>query len=143
QLGVTRQRMAGLEQAIADAGAGRMQVLECLDPSALTAILATELRRPDPPTAIIVSNSKLATWLYRSLKALRIDCPGDVSIVAFDEPEWADIVTPTLSVVRQPTRSIAVMAWRFLLNRQSGRAGDPQEVELQAEVIFRDSVREV
>ena len=143
QLGVTRQRMAGLDRAIAEAGQGRQQVVECADPNSLTAMLAAELRRPDPPTAIIVSNSKLAVWLFRSLKALRIRCPEDVSILAFDEPEWADIVTPTLSVVRQPTRDIAVMAWRFLINRQSGQVSGRQEIELQADVIFRDSVRSI
>jgi LacI family transcriptional regulator, galactose operon repressor len=144
QLGVTRQRIAGLEEALGSiAPKGRMQVVECPNQNALTAILAAELRRPERPTAIIVSNSKLASWLYRSLRALSVRCPEDVSVVAFDEPEWADIVTPSLSVVRQPTRDIAVMAWRFLLNRLSDRVTDPQSIELQAEVIFRDSVRAI
>jgi DNA-binding LacI/PurR family transcriptional regulator len=47
---------------------------------------------------------------------------------------------PSLSVVRQPTRDIAVMAWRFLLNRITGVVPEPQTIQLRAEVIFRDSV---
>jgi LacI family transcriptional regulator len=140
-LNVTLQRVAGLADAAATcAEPVETTVMECADEHSLTAKLAVELRRPDPPTAIIVSNSRLANWLYRALRGLNVESPRDVSIIAFDENEWADIVVPSLSVVRQRTRDIAVMAWRFLLNRISGVAPEPQTIQLQAEVIFRDSV---
>lgn len=143
-LNVTIQRMAGLQEA-ARSGPHKVQtkVIECEDQSALTAQLAIEMRRPNRPTAIIVSNSQFATWLFRALKSLQYNCPGDVSVVAFDEPGWADIMTPTLSVVRQPTRQIAMMAWRFLLHRMANEAASPQSVQLEAEVVFRDSVRDL
>jgi LacI family transcriptional regulator len=92
---------------------------------------------------MIVSNSRIATWAFRAFNALQLDCPRDISLVAFDEPEWADIVTPTLSVVRQPTHDIALMAWRFLLNRMSGEVTEQQDIRLEAEVIFRNSVADI
>lgn len=143
KLNVTVQRIAGLKKA-ADSAKSKVNtsVIECADQSELTTKLAVELRKADGPTAVIVSNSKLASWLYRALRALNVSCPDDVSIVAFDEPEWADIVTPSLSVVCQPTREIAIMAWRFLLNRLNDESAVPQEIQLQAEVVFRDSVRD-
>lgn len=144
QLNVTMQRMSGLQEAVdACAEPASFKVLECADQSSLTAQLAMELGRPDRPTAIIVSNSRLATWAFRAFKARQVRCPEDISLVTFDEPEWADIVTPSLSVVRQPTRDIAMMAWRFLLNRMSGEVEGQQEVHLEAEVIFRNSVRDL
>lgn len=143
RLNVTVQRIEGLEQAARTVPEEvAIKVVECADQSALTAALALELRKPTPPTAVIASNSMIAAWCYRSMAALGLACPRDLSVVAYDEPEWADIVSPSLSVVRQPTREIAVMAWRFLLNRMAGEVEGPQQIQLQAEVIFRDSVRD-
>lgn len=142
-LNVTIQRIAGLEDAAATIpDPVAVKVVECADQSALTAGLAASLRKRDRPTAVIVSNSKLASWLYRALRDLGLACPHDISIVAFDEPEWADIVSPPLSVVRQPTRDIALMAWHLLLNRMAGEVETEQQIQLQAEVVFRDSVRD-
>jgi LacI family transcriptional regulator len=143
-LNVTQQRTAALDdvkQAWPEPIA--IKVIECSDQSTLTALLSVELRKPQRPTAMIVSNSRIATWAFRAFNALQLDCPRDISLVAFDEPEWADIVTPTLSVVRQPTHDIALMAWRFLLNRMSGEVTEQQDIRLEAEVIFRNSVADI
>jgi len=143
-LNVTQQRMAALDHAARNFPEKVMiNTLECNDHSTFTALLSAEMRKRDKPTALIVSNSKIATWAFRAFRALQIRCPHDISLVAFDEPEWADIVTPSLSVVRQPTHDMALMAWRFLLNRMSGVVDDRQEIRLEAEVIFRDSVADL
>jgi LacI family transcriptional regulator len=143
-LNVTVERIAGLSEAAAAAPEEVVTtVLECGDQTTLTALLASEMRKTRRPTAIIVSNSRLATWALRALRVLKLSCPEDVSLIAFDEPEWADIVTPTLSVVRQPTRDIAIMAWRFLIYRMANEAAGLQEVQLEAEVVFRNSVRDL
>jgi LacI family transcriptional regulator len=144
KLNVTQTRMAALHQ-LAEAFPEKVtvNVVECGDQSALTALLSAEMRKPGTPTALIVSNSRIATWAYRAFRALKIRCPEEISLVAFDEPEWADIVTPSLSVVRQPTHEMALMAWRFLLNRMSGLVTDNQEIRLEAEVIFRTSVADI
>jgi len=143
-LNVTVQRVAGLQEAaLAFPEKVTTTVIECADQSALTAQLSVQLSGKDRPTAVIVSNSSLATWAFRAFRVLQVKCPDDLSLVAFDEPEWADIVTPTLSVVRQPTREIAIMAWRFLLHRMARDVEGIQQIQLDAEVIFRDSVRDL
>lgn len=143
RLVVTQQRIEGL-QASAVPKAVHTRILECgQDEATLTALLAAELRREQRPTAIIVSNSTLAAWALRSFRVLRLDCPRDVSLLAFDQPDWADLVTPSLSVVRQPTREIARMAWTFLMQRMRNEADAVQQIQLEAEVIFRDSVRDL
>jgi LacI family transcriptional regulator len=143
-LNVTVERIAGLQEAAKAAPEEvTTNVVECADQSALTALLSSEMRKAKPPTAIVVSNSRLATWVFRALRVLKYSCPKDISLVAFDEPEWADIVTPTLSVVRQPTREIAIMAWRFLMHRMANEAAGLQEIQLEAEVVFRNSVRDL
>jgi LacI family transcriptional regulator len=143
RLVVTQQRIAGLAAAAeGHSEPVRTKVLECgKDQETLTAQLAGELHRHKRATAVIVSNSTLAAWALRAFRVLRIDCPRDVSLLAFDQPEWADLVTPALSVVRQPTREIARMAWTFLMQRMRNEAEGVQQIKLEAEVIFRESVR--
>jgi LacI family transcriptional regulator len=92
------------------------------------------------PTAAIGSNSALTLALLRILQEQRIAVPNDVSLIAFDAPEWAQILTPRLSVVRPPTRDIARTAWELLLRRMRFPGVATQRVRLSATVELTDSV---
>ena len=142
---VTKHRIEGLHDAIKKSG-GRAtaEVFESgFDEVSLTARLSEDFRKPLPPTAIIVSNSLFAAWAIRAFRSLKIDYPKNVSLLTFDEPDWADLVTPRLSVVRQPTEAIARRAWEFLMRRMTNEFQGPQREELKAEVIFRESIEPV
>jgi LacI family transcriptional regulator len=142
---VTKHRVEGLFDAVKKSG-GRAtaEVFESgFDEVSLTARLSEDFRKAQPPTAIIVSNSLFAAWAIRAFRSLKIDYPKDVSLLCFDEPDWADLVTPRLSVVRQPTEAIARRAWEFLIRRMGNETQGPQREELKAEVIFRESIEAV
>ncbi|WP_165923665.1 LacI family DNA-binding transcriptional regulator [Bosea sp. BK604] len=140
---VNQQRIAGM-RAAADPVGVHIRVLEGgRDQSTLTARLAGELQNEPRPTAIVVSTSTFAAWVLRAFRVLRIDCPRDISLLSFEQPEWEDLVTPKLSVVSRPTREIARMAWTFLMRRMRNEAEIPQRIQLDAEVIFRESVRHI
>ena len=62
------------------------------------------------PTAIVASNSMVALSLVQVLQQLKVRWPDDVTLLAFDEPVWAPILSPPLSVVRHPTQRIALDA---------------------------------
>jgi LacI family transcriptional regulator len=118
------------------------EVMECGDDeTAFKVRLAVEMRKKTAPTAIIFSNSIAGAWLVRSLRSFGLKCPDDVSLLAFDEPEWADIISPALSMVRQPTREIARKAWELLIGRMNGDAIEPRQIVLPPEPIeFRGTV---
>ncbi len=139
---VAQRRIAGLDDAAAASPAEvAVEIFECEhDEAALSRHLADRFRKPKAPTAIIASNSTLAAMTIRALNAHGIACPARVSLLAFGEPEWADLVTPRLSVVRQPTDLMARRAWEFLIRRMDGKAEGTQREEMKAEVIFRASV---
>jgi LacI family transcriptional regulator len=142
-LATTRQRVAALRHAVRHAGNGAVAtILECdsYDPSAITERLSTVLRGRDMPTAIIVSNSMFAACILRAFEALGIRCPDDVSLLAFDQPDWAELVTPKLSVVRQPTIEIARRAWEFLIRRMDDERASVQTAELHADLVLAASV---
>lgn len=139
---VTQRRLEGLADACAHAR--RKVALETIefqnDEAFLRDELARALRRERPPTAIVVSNSHQASRVLSDLAELGIACPADVSVVAFDDPEWATLVRPRLSVVRQPAAAMAQAAWDLLMQRINGVAGPVRTVTLEATVELRESV---
>jgi LacI family transcriptional regulator len=141
-LSVSRQRRDGLNQAISEAPHPvAAEILTSIkEEAAFQEQIRLALAVPNPPTAIIVSNSTLAEWIVRGLERLDVRFPGDVSLLAFGEPHWADLITPKLSVVRQPIQEIAVNAWELLLRRMNGEETDPHRMEIEGAVIMRGSV---
>jgi LacI family transcriptional regulator len=97
--------------------------------------VADALAGPDRPTAIIASNSAIALSLVGILRALEVRWPDDLSLMAFDEPIWAPIVTPPLAVVRHPTEQIASEAWRRLMLRLRDPALGTRRITLQAQLM--------
>ncbi|HEY4202716.1 MAG TPA: LacI family DNA-binding transcriptional regulator [Devosiaceae bacterium] len=92
------------------------------------------------PTAIIVSNTAAAAWVVKALRVLEIRCPQDMSLVSVDDPGWASLVQPSLTVVRQPTTQLSQIAWKLLRDRLRGVAQEPQRVLLDAEIVHGESV---
>lgn len=143
RLASTRQRITALRAAARKASpAATIGLLECGhdDDDTIIARVGAVLRGPRPPTAIIVSNSMFAACMLRAFETLGVRCPNDVSLLAFDQPEWADLVTPKLAVVRQPTMEVARAAWEFLMRRMNDEAAPVQTAELHAAVILEASV---
>jgi LacI family transcriptional regulator len=105
--------------------------------------LAEALRAAPRPLALVVSNSVIAARALRALKGTGDAFPGRISLLAFEEPEWAELTSPRLSVIRQPVKAIAREAWELLLRRMHGEAFPVQRLELQAEIELRDSVQAV
>jgi LacI family transcriptional regulator len=141
-LSVTLNRIEGLQAAVRKSGKPiAVKVIECsYEESSFMPRLGPELGPGNRPTAIIVSNSTLAAWTFRALRSLGIDCPGEISLLAIDDSEWADLVKPSLSIIRPPTRAIALTAWELLMRRIRGETDEVQQVELRAEVVMRQSV---
>jgi DNA-binding LacI/PurR family transcriptional regulator len=57
------------------------------------------MRLPDPPTAIFCGNNRVTLGIMRALGELRVPCPERVSIVGFDEFEWAASSNPRITTV--------------------------------------------
>jgi LacI family transcriptional regulator len=142
RLVTTRQRIAGFHAAAA-AGPARIVASVCqrdADDVAFTAQVAAALRGPRPPTAIIASNSAIALSMIEILRALAVRWPDDVSLLAFDEPVWAPIMSPPLAVLRHPTRAIAEAAWACLMRRVTTPAARRRSIVMDARMVAAASV---
>jgi LacI family transcriptional regulator len=138
-LSISRHRIEALRDR---AGAAATIVMEVGDGGEDYARrLAGALQGRAAPTAVIVSNSVIAARTLHVLRDLGTCYPQRVSLLAFEEPDWADLVSPGLSVIRQPVREIVRIAWGLLLRRMAGDTSPVQHLQLKAEIVLRESVR--
>ena len=98
---------------------------------------------PDPPTAIFSCNNKMTLGLMTALGDLSILCPEQVSVVSFDDFEWAANFSPKLTTIAQPTYEIGNQAMKMLLqiiNSGKENNGDKESIMiLPTELHIRDS----
>ncbi len=141
RLPTTRRRILGFEQAMAQQRGAHGSVLQ-RDPfdDAFGTQVERSLAAARPPTAIIASNSTIALSLVRILMAPRQAWPDDVSLLAFDEPLWASILSPPLAVVRHPTARIAQETWQRVLLRLREPQARPRRITLDAHFVSAASL---
>ena len=142
RIGVTQDRIEGLLAfQKASPVPVTLQQLEFIDDDTrLLKKLRSVFRSKERPTAIIASNSDQAAMIISFLREERLRIPEDVSVITFDEPDWSELVSPPLSVIRQPARSISDIAWTLLMQRIAAPEAARQTVTLNAELVLRGSV---
>ncbi|GLS20209.1 LacI family transcriptional regulator [Labrys miyagiensis] len=141
RLASMRDRIAGVEQAMAEAGRqGRARVLlggETME--GLRRATEQELRRPDRATAVFTTSNVATLGAIKAIHALELSMPRDVSLVGFDDYDWMTALRPYVSAVGQPIGSMAAKAWNILLRRlDAGNDTTPAEREhTQMEGLLR------
>jgi DNA-binding LacI/PurR family transcriptional regulator len=91
------------------------------------------------PTALFVMNGLMTIGAMQAIAQVGLRCPQDIALVGFDDFEWASIVHPGLTMVRQPTYEIGQRAAQLLFERLAKRDAVPQEVRLRPQLIIRES----
>ncbi len=100
------------------------------------------LQQADRPTALMCSNDCYALGVVRSASAMGVSIPGDLSVVGFDDVDFASLITPPLSTVRVPVQEMGRQAVRQLMIQLKG--GSPTKsrgchVRLLPELVLRES----
>lgn len=99
----------------------------------------TLLDLPKPPTAVFAANNDMTIGALAAFKAAGIKVPRDLAIVHFDDFAWADLFSPGLTAVAQPSAAIGARAVQLLLRRMTDREAPPQTIRLPAEIMHRES----
>ena len=97
------------------------------------------LTRHTRPTAVLATDSLVALSTLSAARRAGLRVPDDLSLVTFDNSPWSEAFSPALSVISQPVSELGAMATRLLIERAEGYAGPPREVQLQTELIERES----
>ena len=128
----------GLERSGLDADPALVVTGNSDDECARQAVDAL-LASPRPPTAVVAGNNLMTIGALRALGARGLRVPDDTALVAFDDFPWADLFSPRLTVMAQPTREMGRTAVSMLLERLGGGGGDPRQVRLEPTFVRRDS----
>ncbi|MFF5588843.1 LacI family DNA-binding transcriptional regulator [Streptomyces hygroscopicus] len=97
------------------------------------------LASPEPPTAIITANNAMTIGALRALRRAGLSVPGDLALVCFDDFSWADVFSPGLTAISQPSREIGATAVRLLLDRLENPGRPPRTVRLPCTFVHRTS----
>jgi DNA-binding LacI/PurR family transcriptional regulator len=100
----------------------------------------TLLRMLPRPTAFFAGNDMIALGILLAIREIGLSCPQDVSVVGFDNLDFAETTSPSLSSVHQPGYQLGATAARILLDRVGGDSGPAKHIVLQTELKIRESV---
>jgi LacI family transcriptional regulator len=90
-------------------------------------------------TAVVAGNDLIALGCYDVLGANGIDCPGDVSIVGFNDMPFVDKFAPPLTTVRLPNRELGEEGAALLLDRIAGQTPAAKTITLPVTLVVRGS----
>nr|WP_283132806.1 LacI family DNA-binding transcriptional regulator [Rhizohabitans arisaemae] len=93
-------------------------------------------RRPDI-SALLAGNNILGEAAVLAARELDLRVPKDVSIVMFDDVPWAELCSPTLTVISQPARDMGYRAAELVL--RDPRATRTRPTVLPTELVVRGS----
>jgi LacI family transcriptional regulator len=102
------------------------------------------MRLPDPPTAIFSCNNLMTLGLMGALVELNIACPDQVSVLGFDDFDWAASFNPRLTTMAQQMLEMGKSAMEMLVHRIESPIAEAESeqgriVVLEAELRVRDS----
>jgi DNA-binding LacI/PurR family transcriptional regulator len=98
-----------------------------------------ELPRASAPTAIVCANDLLAIAFLRTVLQRRVLVPEDVSVVGFDGVAEGALYWPGLTTARQASHDMGAAACRALLRTIAGDPTAPLRVEMNTELVVRES----
>ncbi|MDQ0778026.1 LacI family transcriptional regulator [Streptomyces aurantiacus] len=141
-LSTTSERITGYRHGLAYAGLAYDERLVVPGNSEATgAERATDalLSLPAPPTALVTANNAMTIGALRAVRARGLTVPADLALCCFDDFSWADLFSPRLTAISQPSKEIGAQAVRLLLERLDSPGRAARTVRLPSAFVHRTS----
>ncbi|MEV0209765.1 LacI family DNA-binding transcriptional regulator [Streptomyces sp. NPDC050788] len=138
----TRERISGYRHGLAASGLPYYEHLVAHGDSSSEGAehaTATLLSLPAPPTALVTANNAMTIGALHALRERGLSVPGDIALCCFDDFAWADLFSPRLTAVAQPSREIGARAVRVLLDRLAEPDRPARTVRLPCTFVHRTS----
>ncbi|MEU8755668.1 LacI family DNA-binding transcriptional regulator [Streptomyces chartreusis] len=141
-LSTTGERLTGYRDGLAAAGLAHDEGLvvhgNSESPGAEQATTAL-LSLASPPTALVTANNAMTMGALRSLRDHGLSVPDDIALCCFDDFAWADLFSPRLTAIAQPSRDIGAQAVSVLLDRLAAPDRPARTVRLPCTFVHRTS----
>jgi LacI family transcriptional regulator len=135
-------RVTGYQQALAEAGLAENALVYygAFNEQSGYELANQAMMQIPRPTALFGANNFIAMGIIKALHDLKLDVPGDVSVVGFDDLPESMFMRPFLTVARQRPYEMGQLATEWLLKRISGGLPEGRrELVLPIEIIVRES----
>lgn len=139
---LTRQRMQGYRGALIAGGVEPQDALVVAGDFTFgsgAAAMGELLSRRPCPTALFCSNDEMAIGAINAAKRAGLRVPDDISVVGFDDIEFAAAYDPPLTTVRQPRRALGRTAASLLTTALTGAEPRRAITLLAHELVVRAS----
>lgn len=95
------------------------------------------------PTAFFADNDTIAFGAMRAMKEKGIKIPNDVSIIGFDDLPFCEITSPRLTTVKVFKQEMGSIAVKKLMKKMDENDDLIQKIQINTELIIRDSVKKI
>lgn len=92
-------------------------------------------------TAVLCSSDYYAAWIINYLEDRGINVPDDISVAGFDDNDFAQMVRPHLTTVRQSVMEKGVKAVHILIDLIEGKDREQRAIILPFRIVVRDSIK--
>ncbi len=96
------------------------------------------LKSSQRPSALFVASNQLTLGTLYAFRACGLRCPEDISLISFDDHDWAPLFSPPLTVVSQPAYRLGQAAAQLLMRMINGESIEVPSL-MPAELIIRAS----
>ncbi|QOV39096.1 LacI family DNA-binding transcriptional regulator [Streptomyces ferrugineus] len=141
-LSTTSERLTGYRDGLAAAGLvhdDRLVVHGDSESAGAEQATAALLSLASPPTALVTANNTMTMGALRGLRDHGLSVPDDIALCCFDDFAWADLFSPRLTAIAQPSRDIGARAVRVLLDRLASPDRPARTVRLPCAFVHRTS----
>lgn len=94
------------------------------------------------PDVVFCGNDDMAIGAIKACTELDISVPGDVSIVGFDDTNYANFISPGLTTVHKPYKEMARKSMEILLQLMNGKELIKRKYNINSKLIVRNSVKD-
>jgi LacI family transcriptional regulator len=148
EIGSFADRLSGYKKALRDNGIEvREDYIKQAGLEIDGAYAATKSLLEEHPeiSAIFSTNNVVTRGVLKYFKEAGIKCPEEVSLVGFDDPDWAASFTPSITSVAQQPYEMGYTATTLLLEKiganRSASAAEIRKITLPVNLIVRESTK--
>ncbi|WP_238917518.1 LacI family DNA-binding transcriptional regulator [Clostridium sp. YIM B02555] len=101
------------------------------------------LELDEKPTAVFCSNDDIAVGAMKAISESGLSVPDDISIIGFDDSNFCNYVTPTLSSVKKDSLTMSKYGGTYILNLINNKEIDRNRVFIESKLVMRKSVKKL
>jgi DNA-binding LacI/PurR family transcriptional regulator len=90
-------------------------------------------------TGIVCASDPMALGAIRAVRRAGLTCPGDVSVIGYDDSALMNATDPPLTTVRQPIDAMGRLVIELLVGQIAGSAVPHDEMLFEPELVVRAS----